>query len=338
MKRIIIITGLIIFLLGLFSCENQERDFADFDYTTTYFPYQYPVRTIVLGDYYFDNTLDNEHKFLISVACGGGYGNKQNVTVNFTVDPDLADGLYLSPGTQQMFALPTNYYTLSNTSQITIPSGQISGSVVVQLNDNFFDDPLAIGNSYVVPLKITSSTTDSVLQGSTMLADPDPRVVGDWVVAPKNFTLFCVKFVNEYQGNYLLRGKDVISEGGDIDTTVVYRNKYVEKCEVVSVKTSARRDVIYSNKIRPSGGNFEMVMTFDASGNATVTNTTKYPSAVITGTGKFSKGTEKWAEIARDAIYLDYQIDVAGQIHNVKDTLVFRDKAVKMETYVPVIK
>lgn len=338
MKRIIIITGLIIFLFGLFACENQEREFPDFEYTTTYFPYQYPVRTIVLGDYYFDNTLDNQHKFLISAACGGGYGNKQNITVNFTVDPTLADGLYLSPGTQQMFALPTNYYTLSNSSQITIPSGQLSGSVVVQLNDNFFDDPLAIGNYYVVPLRITSSTTDSVLEGKTGVTDPDPRVPGDWVIAPKNFTLFCVKYVNEYHGNYLLRGIDVINEGGTPIDTVVYRNKYVEKCEVVSVLTSARRDVKYSNKIRPSNDNFEMIMTFDASGNATVTNTTKYPSAVITGTGKFSKGTEKWAEKARDAIYLNYQIDVAGKTHLVKDTLVFRDKAVKMETYTPVIK
>jgi hypothetical protein len=292
----------------------------------------------VLGDYYFDNTNDNQHKFLISVACGGGYGNKNNITVDFIVDPELTNGLYLSPGTQQMFALPANYYTLSNTSKITIPRGQLSGNVEVQLSDGFFDDPLAIDKYYVVPLKITASTTDSVLQGSTMLPNPDPRIVGNWVIPPKNFTLFCVKFVNEYHGNYLLRGTDRISDGINIINTIVYRNKYVEKCEVVSVMTSARRSVIYSNKIRPTNNSFEMSMTFDASGNATLTNTTKYPSAVITGTGKLSKGTESWGEIARDAIYLDYQMEVAGQTHYIKDTLIFRDKGVKMETFTPVIK
>ena len=33
------------------SCENGDRDFDDFEGgTTVYFPYQYPVRTILLGD------------------------------------------------------------------------------------------------------------------------------------------------------------------------------------------------------------------------------------------------------------------------------------------------
>ncbi len=338
MRQKIAIAGILILTLGFFSCTNQDWSFPDFDYTTSYFPYQYPVRTLVLGDYYFDNANDNLHKFLISAACGGGYGNKENVTVDFVVDPELTNGLYLSPGTQQMFALPANYYTLSNTSQITIPRGQLSGNVEVQLTESFFDDPLAIGKYYVVPLRITESTTDSVLQGSTMLPDPDPRIAGDWVIPPKNFTLFCVKFVNEYHGTYLLRGTDVIKEGTNIINTIVYRNKYVEKCEVVSALTSARRSVIYSNKIRPTNNSFEMSITFDANGNATVVNTATYPSAVITGTGKFSKGTESWAEKPRDAIYMDYQMEVAGQTHYIKDTLIFRDKGVKIETFTPVIK
>ena len=29
----------------LLSCENEDWEFPDFNYTTTYFPYQYPVRT-----------------------------------------------------------------------------------------------------------------------------------------------------------------------------------------------------------------------------------------------------------------------------------------------------
>jgi hypothetical protein len=341
MKQKIAIAGIIILTLGIFSCTNQDWNFPDFDYTTTYFPYQYPVRTLVLGDYYFDNTNDNLHKFQISASSGGGYNNKENITVSFVVDPTLTNGLYLSPGVQQMVALPTNYYTLRNTSEITIPRGQPNGSVEVQLTDSFFDDPLAIGVNYVIPLRITESTTDSVLQGKPAISDPDPRIAGNWVIVPKNFTLFCVRFVNEYHGNYLLRGTDIISNGVINIDTIVYRNKYVEKCDVVSVVTSARSSVSYSNTIRlspTSPGKFEMNMAFDADGNATLTNTAKYPSATITGTGKFSKGTEEWGDIARDAIYLDYKIVEGTRTHTIKDTLVFRDKGVKKEEFVPVIK
>ncbi|MGV8094983.1 MAG: hypothetical protein AB2L24_24275 [Mangrovibacterium sp.] len=64
-KKIIAFGSIILFIAGLFSCQNEDWSFPDFDYTTTYFPYQYPVRTLVLGDYYFDNTNDNQHKFLI---------------------------------------------------------------------------------------------------------------------------------------------------------------------------------------------------------------------------------------------------------------------------------
>lgn len=95
MKRILI-TGLIILALGMFSCENQEVSFPGFDYTTTYFPYQYPFRTLILGDYITDNTNDNLLKFLITANMGGVYENTKNITVNFVIDPSLTDSMYNS--------------------------------------------------------------------------------------------------------------------------------------------------------------------------------------------------------------------------------------------------
>ena len=44
------------------SCYNSEHEFPDFEGgTTAYFAYQFPVRTLVLGNDIYDNTLDNEH-------------------------------------------------------------------------------------------------------------------------------------------------------------------------------------------------------------------------------------------------------------------------------------
>ena len=240
MKQITAIAGIILLTLGIFSCKNEEWSFPDFDYTTTYFPYQSPVRTLVLGDYYFDNTNDNQLKFLVSVNSGGVYKNTENITVEFVVDPTLTDSLYNSTTGTRMYALPTSLYTLSNTSTITIPSGQPHGSVEVQLTQSFLDDPLAIGVNYVVPLRITSSTTDSVLQGNPLVSNPDLRIAGHWATRPKNYTLFCIKFVNEFHGTYLLRGTSVVKRTIPDTTieTVIYRNKYVERNPLVSVVTA----------------------------------------------------------------------------------------------------
>lgn len=336
MKRIIAIAGIILLTVGIFSCKNDQWSFPDFDYTTTYFPYQFPVRTLVLGDYYFDNTNDNQLKFLISVNSGGGYKNTQNISVDFVVDTTLTNNLYNSVGGGRLYPLPKKYYSLSNPSKITIPSGQPNGSVEVQLTQSFLDDSLAIGVNYVVPLRITESTTDSVLQGKAGKSNPDLRIAGDWVISPKNYTLFCVKFVNEYAGTYLFRGKDIISNGD----TMVYRNKYPERNELATVLTSAKNAVIYSNSIRlkaGSPGKFEMIITFDANGNAIITKSKKY-STIISGTGKFVKNAENWGDIDRHVIYLDYQLTEGARTHIIKDTLVFRDKGIKFEEFVPLIK
>jgi len=53
----------LLIVLALTSCYNSEKDWGKgFDYTTVYFAYQYPVRTLTMGEDIFDTTLDNEFK------------------------------------------------------------------------------------------------------------------------------------------------------------------------------------------------------------------------------------------------------------------------------------
>ena len=296
----------------------------------------------MLGDYYFDNTNDNQLKFIISANSGGAYKNTENISVDFVVDPALGDSLYNSSGGTKMYVLPASYYTLSNTSKITIPSGQPNGNVEVQLTQSFLDDPLAIGVNYVVPLRITASTTDSVLVGKPLISAPDLRIAGNWAIKPKNYTLFGIKFVNEYHGTYLLRGKSLVKRTIPDTTieTIIYRKKYVEQNPIVSVITSSKAAVLFENSIQltsGSPGKFQMNITFDGSGNATLTQTTKY-TTLVTGTGKFAKNSEKWGGKDRHAIYLDYKLVESTRTHYIKDTLVFRDKAIKFEEFTPLIK
>ena len=82
--------------LTLTSCYNSEQEFPDFEGgTTAYFAYQYPVRTLVLGNDIYDNTLDNAHKFQIWSTMGGAY-NGRDAVVDIVVDETLCDNLWFT--------------------------------------------------------------------------------------------------------------------------------------------------------------------------------------------------------------------------------------------------
>lgn len=335
MKKIFLLLSL--FLIINYSCKNQDWEFDNFDYTTTYFAFQTPVRTLVLGDYNFDNTNDNNHRFVISTTMGGVYNNTVDREVRFVIDETLTDNLYA--GNEKIVSLPTNYYTLSDNNKMIIPMGSFTGGVTIQLNDAFFQDSLSTFTKYVLPIKIVSSTTDSVLRGSPARPNPDPRVAGDWKQIPKDYTLFGIKYVNEYHGKYLLRGADQIkSFNGSKVEKIIYHKESVEKDEVVSVNTAGRKKVIYNNAVRlstGSPGNFDMLLTFDDNDNCTITQRSGFG---VTGTGKFIKDGDEWGGKKRSVLHLDYQINDGTYIHMVKDTLVFRDKAVALEEFTPTIR
>ena len=146
MKKILIILALVI---GMTACENQEWNFPDYDYTSGYFPYQFPVRTLVLGDYIFDNTNDNNHMFKISATMGGVYENGMDRAFNIQYAPELAQNvLFKANTTDTVRLMPQAYYTLSSSTQLVIPKGEMSGGIDVQLTDAFFNDPLSIKNTY----------------------------------------------------------------------------------------------------------------------------------------------------------------------------------------------
>ena len=347
----------IIFLLitatvcTIISCQNEEiRKFDDFDYTTTYFPYQFPVRTLVLGDYMFDNQNDNNLKFKITARMGGVYDNKKNIKVTYQLDPTLVNKLATAPNlfdgkatakADTLEILPASYYTITPANEFEIPSGSFMGSVDIQLKEEFLNDPKSVRTKYVVPLKIISSTTDSVLQGKSGMSTPDPRVAGNWVIAPKNYTIFGIKFVNKFHGKYLHRGASAITDSttSTLLETIVYHQKYVENDEIWALQTTGRNVVNLTGTLRKtpsSPGKFIMNLIFDSNNNCQVTTALGSPFKVR-GTGKFVTDGDKWGNVPQDAIYLDYIVNEGKNKHVIKDTLVFRDKAVTFLEYAPVI-
>jgi hypothetical protein len=368
MKRykILSILCLGIFTVLTMSCENQEIEFPNYDKSAVYFAYQYPVRTIVLGEDIYDNTLDNEHKCEIYATMGGVYENKKKIDIDITVDNTLTDNLFFDGAyTLPVKPMPSNYYSLA-ANQISL-DGALQGAVGVQLTEAFFADEDALRNTYVIPLRMTNVTNaDSILSGDPKVEDPFPTNSANWDVQPKDYVLYCVKFINTWHAFYLRRGKDEITRDG-VTSTVTRHKPYVEQDEVRQLTTLSLNELLYPMDYKNQAGqnlNFSLKLSFNENEECTVAPlTTNYQlndtvnvyNIAVTGGGAFVKKGEKksWGNKDRDALYLQYNVNYeietrypnAGLPNKVEqvtvittDTLVVRDRGIKAEVFTPAYK
>ena len=331
--------ALLLFLLisGMIACENQDKEFPDFDHNAVYFPVQFPVRTLSLGNDDIDNSLDKELKFHIGISIGGMYKNTKNWKVGYEVDESLADSL--DGGVQ---ALPASYYTLDPTGEVTIPSGSFSGYILVQLTDAFLADSLSTGNHYVVPLRITYTNADSILSGLPAVGNPDKRIISDWDAnAPaKDFTLYMIKYVNGYHGTWLRRGVDYGQDafGHNTDTTL-YHAKFVEWDQVVQLQTVSTNAVITNFMGSNVGDEYSIQIKVDSASNEVTLSTG--PGArykIVSGSGTFVPGGDTWGGRPRDVIYMEYKYRVGIYNHQAYDTIVFRDRDLAYEEFLPEVQ
>lgn len=343
MKKIIYIS-LIVFVFFT-SCENKENNFADYDYTTVYFPYQTPVRTLVLGEDLIDNTLDNQHKCKIMAALGGVYTNTTDRILDVVVDNSLVNNLLFNGDSNKfVLAMPDEYYSLGSNMQIIIPAGSVSGGLEVQLTDAFFEDPFSIVNTYVIPLRIESVTNaDSVLRGKELISNPNRFIPSEWAIEPKDYILYCIKYVNPWNGSYLRRGIDE-GKGNNgnsaLDTTIIKHKEYVERDEIVKLNTVSLNELSLSLITRDKGSSadipFQLMLEIDNLGKCLVTAPNEV-SYSITGNGEFVKDGDMWGNKAQDVLYLNYEVNFGPSTHSFTDTLVIRDRGVAFETFTPLI-
>ncbi|MCL6219709.1 DUF5627 domain-containing protein [Zunongwangia pacifica] len=342
-NKILILLFLSVALLS--SCENGDWDFPDYEYQAVYFAYQYPVRTITLGEDIFDTTLDNEGKCVIIATIGGLYENKQNVTIDFQVDNSMVDGLVFEGAGNKVLPLPSSHYTLGS-DDIVIPKGELTGGVEVQLTDAFFNDPKSLENNYVIPVRMLNATVvDSILSGEPQVATPRRGVETDWATLPKDFIFYAVKYINTWEGFYLRRGEDVITgKNGNtgLNRTEVRREESVVDDEVVLLDSQSRWQVNFPLSLQDIDGNdlnIVLLLNFDEEGNVNVSssNPSEYTA---TGSGSFVKDGEKnsWGSQDRDALYISYEIETEDLNIRTEDTLVMRNRGVAMETFKPVLE
>lgn len=320
------------------ACENADRTFPDYEGgTSVYFAYQYPVRTIVLGnDEIVDNTLDNQHKCAIYATMGGAYGGR-DITVDIAVDNTLCDNLTFEDGSP-VLPMPENYYQLGG-NQIKY-NGDHWGFVEVQLTDAFFADEKALSNNYVIPVVMKSQTgADRILTGTPLIEGDQPVRTNSayWSVKPMDYVLYCVKYMNPWHGSYLRRGVDQINVDG-VTSTNIRHEQYVEKDEVCGVTTRSLTTAVFPVTIQDNNGvavTCDLLLTFNGNECTIVSGTDGLKAS---GTGKFVEDGEKksWGNKDRDAIYLDYQIDYGFKQVATKDTLVLQTRGTnKLEVFTP---
>lgn len=341
MKRIVyLLAGLMIVMTSLYSCKKSDVTHDNFKYTSGYFPYQFPVRTIILGDYIFDNSNDNDHKFIISTHIGGVYENDKNREFQIEVDKSLSNNILFNNNGDTVHAMPDNYFKLMS-DKIVIPKGKMSGGVEVQLTDAFFADSNAIKLSYVVPVRINikgSKDVDTILVGQSDNPGADPRIAADWAVPPKDFTMFAVKYINEYHGTYFHYGKSQVKDGtGTLAEDTTYSTEDVVKNPTSKLITTGRHQVLLNTSLNSNilTGEVSMLLTFN--GNNCVITAAAGSAYMISGTGEFKPNEYAWGDKKRNGIVLTYTVSDGTNTATVNDVLVSRDRDVVLETYSPVV-
>lgn len=299
-------------LLMTASCESSDKKFGYDGVKTVYFSNAGYDRVVELGeDPESDLTNDNNHIINIMAYCAGGYGNDNNVTVDYIIDPALCDGYKINGA--DIDVMPNNYYEIQNPKQFTIAKGRLMGGVEVKLTDAFFEDPKSWESGYVIPVQLVKATgVDKIIDSQSMT--------------------FCrVKFVNPWTAVYLRKGKDVING------QTAYRSyQYIEKAELVNIVTKGLNKTQLTVAIKDAGGtahNVNLLMTFNGD-DCTISSNTEGVTA--SGSGKFIKKDQLMGEFKRNTLYLNYQMEGSafGKVETT-DTLVVRNRGVQKITFTP---
>lgn len=289
MKKILLACIGIILLMQ--SCYDEYK--ADFDYTSTYFALQTPLRTLVLED-------GEELSFETGVVLAGKYVNDQEEVVNFEIQPSMLDHY------PDLELLPTDYYDISNT-EFVIKKGEILGTVKVTLNEQFINDPKAHTINYALPIRITNKNNiDSIA--------PD-----------KDSTVVAIKYHNSYYGAYWIKGVDYTLDASEAPVdTFTYANEDLVDNTYKTFQTlsgdSSRVDYLGADK-----QNNAIKLHIDGTNVEVLGDETSNTYTNVTGTGTYNKEDRTFT--------IEYTYEDEGVKHLVKDTLYYFDTPMKVESW-----
>ncbi len=307
MKKILMVLML---AAALVSCYNNYIE--DWSYDGVYFPYQYNVRTFVVGE---------GMKIQVGVDLAGDRANTRDRNVVYTrTNALLSAGLKLMKATASeqyikdavvpvttLLPLPANYYSLSDTCKIVIKTGNHMGSVTVTVDSTLFlADPLTLFANYAIPFQLLSADVD------TILPTKSTAVIG-------------LKYENMLFGNYWHGGVTTVKDatGATVQTIAYYSSVNQPENKIWKLKTVAANALVTNGYSDLTTTKNEMKLTLDGTNIIVSTNAGSTFAVLPDGASSFNR-----AKLLQNRkILLNYKyVNAAGHTCYAKDTLTFRNR------------
>ena len=175
MKKVLIF---LVFISVLTSCYDEFRldnEFSSVAFSSADGGSNQPGvlwRTVVKGE---------GLKLDAGIYLAGILDNSKERWADYELDPSLLVGTDYT-------MLPSDYYTLSNSSRFVIPSGETVGKISIVLDSiKFLNDPLTTKMNYAIPFKLIETSEDSIL-------------------STQNTQILVLKYINKYEGFYNQKG------------------------------------------------------------------------------------------------------------------------------------
>ncbi|WP_139958293.1 DUF1735 domain-containing protein [Flavicella sediminum] len=287
-KKYLLILPLLILAIACDPYEDYLVDTAG--YKTVYFPYQKLERSAVSGE---------GLEIQLGVFLGGVRDNDKNEEVTYEVDESLlVDTGYT--------LLPSDYYTLGDNSKITIEKGEYLGLLSVKFDSlKLASDTDLKDFNYALPLKLLTSSTDSILEG-------------------KEHAVFPIKLMNTYEGNFYQVGslKEFFTVTKVLDTAYVYGN-YDDLTSDINIRTlsSDMMNTVTIDGVANRGGdNYSMQLRVNPQDNSV-----EILSVASSDYQVVANGESTWDPVKR-IFNLKYKYSFGDKNFEVQESLTFRNR------------
>lgn len=303
---------IIFFLLVAFALTSCYKDYInDFDYNAVYLPLQTDVRTFVVGE---------GMKFDFGVEIGGIRDNTRDRIVTYEIDNSLITPAMLakikggpsymsgpSATVTNLLALPSNYYTLTNSTEMVIKKGQHQGKITVRPDSaTFLADAATLVPTYAIGIKINTADADSIIE-------------------TKRTEVIAVKYENMLFGNYWHGGQTVVNRPGKADTTINYFTTIpVSEAKIWNLKTAGPNSLFAPGYYDQVTGKSEMKLTLT---DGTIAISTVAGSTfAISPEGASSFNKAKLLQNRKIVLKYTYLNTVTNYTYHCTDTLTFRNR------------
>lgn len=328
MKANKIITSLALAAAALCSVSCYESYVKDFEFDTIYFPYQFDLRTFIVGE---------GMQFKMGTELAGTMVNDRDRNVEFEVDNslltedlgpfvesadpftayDILSGAstkvapsqtyvlndFQASGNTSIAVLPSSMYTLSNDHSMVIAKGKHTATITVKADSAAIcADPAACAPYYAIPLKLKSVDADKILPN-------------------KSYVIMLVRVQNMLFGTYY---QDGTSKEVDGTGNVVNEKKYESKVNDSDAFVVNLTSVAPNALVTSTNSNSDLAVKITLGSDNKITVEAADGKTVVTS-GDCSYNGAKLLQDRKITLNYSY-VNAKGNTVTVSDVLSFRNR------------